>query len=125
MIFSWTAFNLCVSQGLLSSLASSSRDLNAQTKYIVHHLPSLTSHAVISQTPTLKLTLWEMDSSKSRCSIHVVKPSKVNAENVWSVFLSSCQQRPLCQYMHADIKGTHAQRQNTCSLWSSFNCWSY
>lgn len=50
-------------------------------------------------------------------------------ECVWvcwcvSVLMSSCQQRPLCQDMQADIKDTHTDK-NTSSLWSSFNCWSY
>lgn len=107
---------------LLSRLGTSR--LNIQ--YITPAHPDISSHVVISQTPTLKLTLWETDSSKSRCSIHVVKPSKVKAENVWSVFVSSCQQRPLCQDMQADIKDTNTHKeQNTCSLWSPFNCWSY
>lgn len=124
-MFFWTVLHLCVSQGLLSSLAASSRDLNAQTKYTVHHLPSLTSHAIISQTPTLKLTLWEKDSLKSCCSIHVVKPSKVKAENVWSVFFFVMPAAPTLPVVHTDIKDTHAQRQNICSLWSYFNCWSH
>lgn len=44
---------------------------------------------------------------------------------MWSVFVSSCQQRPLCPDTQADIKDTHNKDKTLIAFGLLFNCWSY